>query len=48
MEFIKNWGMAILSLLVMLILLQFVLKAAKKVPVLDGVAEKAEDLAFNQ
>lgn len=46
MNSLKNWGVALGTLLIMLILLQFVLKMAKKLPIIDGIAEKGQELAF--
>jgi hypothetical protein len=43
---IKNYAGVLFSLLVALIVLHFVLKLAKKAPVVGGIAEKAEELAF--
>lgn len=47
MDFVKQYGLAIVSLLVMLIVAKFVLTQAKKAPVVGGVAEKVEELAFD-
>jgi hypothetical protein len=45
MNFIKQYGSFLLTLLVGLIVLSFVLKLGKKAPVVGGLIEKAEDLS---
>jgi hypothetical protein len=43
---IKSYGAFLVSLLVALIVLRFVLKTGSKAPIVGGVIDKADQLAF--
>jgi hypothetical protein len=45
MNFVKQYGAFILTLLIGLIVLKFVLKLGKKAPVVGGLVDKAEELS---
>lgn len=47
MNSLKNYGSFLISLCIALIVLHFALKVLKKAPLVGGVADKVEELAFD-